>query len=88
MKVKIEMTTTCFACGIQTPYEVKEERVMTPQEFINTKLALLSQFSNCSVSSMFQWEKRDGVWNLVAWGTPLINGKYQGCTSIWFTIQF
>ena len=87
MKVKIETATTCFACGIQTHYEVSEHRVMTPQEFLNTKLAYLSNLRHVTVQPLSFWNK-DEVWHMVAWGTPMINGKYQGCTSIWFTIEF
>lgn len=88
MKVKIETATTCFACGIQTHYKVVESGVMTPQEFINAKLTILSSLSNVTVAPLSNWEKKNGSWNLVAWGTPMIKGKHQGCTSVWCTIEF
>lgn len=87
MKVKIEQATTCFACGIQTPYEVREYRVMTPQEFLHTKLTILEELHNCTViPEMDSWHKNHGDWQLVVIGTPVINGKLQGATSVWFTV--
>ena len=87
MKVIIEQTTTCFACGIQTPYEVREHRVMTPQEFLHTKLAILEELHNCTViPEMDSWHKNNEDWQLVVMGTPVINGKLQGATSVWFTV--
>lgn len=88
MKVKIETITTCHACGIQTPYETKECRVMTSQEFLNVKLAYLSELSNCSTLRCDKPFKKDGAWHIIVYGKPMINGKYQGCTSVWFTIKF
>lgn len=88
MKVKIETATTCLSCGIHTSYVVKENRDMTPQIFLNIKLAILSELTNCQVvPDVDIWHKTKEGWQLIVMGIPMINGKRQGATSVWFTIK-